>query len=64
MAGQNTEPLTARSDQGEVLVDGPGTVIASLSPDAAEESGQRLIEAARRARYGSGRTRSTMQATN
>lgn len=51
MAGKTVEPLTARSDRGEVLVDGPGTVIASLTPDAAEESGQRLIAAARRARY-------------
>lgn len=38
------------AEQGEVHVDGPGGVAVALTPDAAEETGRRLIEAASAAR--------------
>lgn len=42
--------MTAYVVEGEVVVLGPDAVALSLTPDAAEESGRRLLEAARRAR--------------
>ena len=39
MVARLSEPLTALSNKGEVLIDGPGIVIATLSPDAAQETG-------------------------
>jgi hypothetical protein len=44
------EPMTVRAVDGEVVVLGPDSVAISLSPDAAEESARRLIEAAEDAR--------------
>lgn len=38
------------ADHGEVQVSGPDGVAVSLTPDAAEETGSRLIEAANEAR--------------
>lgn len=50
-------PATAHSlasavsaEAGEVLVDGPDGIAAAMTPDAAEETGRRLIEAAAAAR--------------
>ena len=42
--------MTAYAVDGEVVIMGPDAVALSLTPDAAEESGRRLLEAARRAR--------------
>lgn len=45
-----TEPGTASAEDGVVVLDGPDGVAASIEPDPAEETGRRLIEAARLAR--------------
>ena len=42
--------MTAYVVDGEVVVLGPDSVALSMTPDAAEESGRRLLEAAKRAR--------------
>ena len=42
--------MTVEVVEGEVVVLGPDAVSVSLTPEAAEESGLRLIEAANRAR--------------
>jgi hypothetical protein len=47
-----SEPMTVRVVDGEVVVLGPDAVAVSLTPDAAEESGRRLVEAAGEARRG------------
>ncbi len=47
--------MTTYVVEGEVVVLGPDSVALSLTPDAAEESGRRLLEAARRARTAGGR---------
>lgn len=44
------EPGEAVAEAGQVLLDGPDGVAVSLSPDAAEETGRRLIAAAEEAR--------------
>ena len=51
MIVRQNEPLTALWDDDAVLIDGPGYGIASLSPDAAEETGRRIIAAAQQARH-------------
>jgi hypothetical protein len=38
------------AEEGQVLVDGPGSVAVAMTPEAAEETGRRLIEAAALAR--------------
>jgi hypothetical protein len=43
-------PMTVEVVEGEVVVLGPRSVSVSLTPAAAEISGERLIEAARLAR--------------
>lgn len=43
-------PSQVTAEQGEVHVDGPDGVAVSLTPEAAEETGRRLIEAAGKAR--------------
>jgi len=43
------EPLLVEVVEGEVVVLGPDGLNGSLTPRAAEESGRRLLEAARRA---------------
>lgn len=37
------EPSLVSSEEGEVIVDGPDGVAVSLTPEAAEETGERLI---------------------
>ena len=44
------EPMTVQAVDGEVVVLGPDSVAVSLTPDAAEESGRRLIAGAENAR--------------
>ena len=44
------QPGEAVAEAGQVLLDGPDGVAVSLSPDAAEETGRRLIAAAQEAR--------------
>lgn len=44
------EASSVTAEDGEVIVEGPGGVAVSLTPDAAEETGRRLIEAATLAR--------------
>jgi putative intracellular protease/amidase len=39
-------PSTVTAEQGEVQVDGPGGLATALTPDAAEETGNRLLKAA------------------
>lgn len=38
------EPSTVESEEGQVFVDGPDGVAVSLTPEAAEETGERLID--------------------
>ena len=47
-------PSSVAAEAGEVLVDGPNGVATALTPDAAEETGRRLIAAASLARQQSG----------
>jgi len=44
------EPMRVQMVEGEVVVLGPDGVAVSLTPEAAEESARRLIDAAREAR--------------
>jgi hypothetical protein len=44
------EPMTVTTVDGEVVVLGPDAIAAALTPDAAEESGRRLMSAAEAAR--------------
>jgi hypothetical protein len=46
----HSEPSDVNAEAGEVLVEGPDGVAVSLTPDAAEETGRRLIIAASQAR--------------
>lgn len=53
MAGQSEafeDPVTASAVDGQVVILGPGAIAATLTPEAAEESARRLMEAARQAR--------------
>lgn len=45
-----TEPGTASAEAGVVVLDGPDGVAVAMLPDAAEETGRRLIAAAEQAR--------------
>ena len=45
-----TEPSEVIVEEGEVIVEGPDGVAVTLSPDAAEETARRLVEAAAEAR--------------
>ena len=49
------QPGTASAEAGVVVMDGPSGVAVSMLPDAAEETGRRLIAAAEEARRQSGR---------
>ncbi len=40
----------ASAEQGEVVLDGPDGVAVSLTPDAAEQTGRHLIDAAEETR--------------
>jgi hypothetical protein len=44
------EPSNVSAEQGEVVVDGPDGVAVTLTPDAAEETSQRLTDGAAQAR--------------
>ena len=44
-----SEPGKADAEQGMVVLDGPNGVAVTLTPDAAEKTGQSLIEAASKA---------------
>jgi hypothetical protein len=44
------EPTDADSVDGEVVLIGPGTIAASMTPKAASETARRLRAAARKAR--------------
>lgn len=46
----HAHPSEVAAEQGEVLVDGPNGMTGALTPDAAEETGKRLIDAAGKAR--------------
>jgi hypothetical protein len=55
------EPLTAHkqasqvaAEGGNVIIDGPDGVAITMSPDAAEETGKRLVQAAGEARRQAG----------
>ena len=45
-----TDPGVATAEYGQVILDGPDGVAIAMTPDAAEETGRRLIEAAGEAR--------------
>lgn len=44
------QPGLASAEAGQVLLDGPDGVAVSMTPDCAEETGRRLIDAAEQAR--------------
>lgn len=44
------KPSIVHADCGEILLDGPNGLAAAFTPDAAEETGRRLLAAAQRAR--------------
>lgn len=44
------QPSEVVAEMGEVLVEGPNGVAVSLTPDAAEETGRRMMKAAADAR--------------
>lgn len=46
----HSEPGTASAEDGHVLLDGPGGIAITLTPDAATVTGERLVEAGRQAR--------------
>ena len=46
----HSEPSDVNAEQGQVLVEGPDGVAVTLTPDAAEETGRRMINAASEAR--------------
>ena len=47
MLTPETQPGIATAEQGQVTLDGPDGVAVAMTPDAAAETGRRLIEAAR-----------------
>ena len=44
------DPSDVLAEQGDVLVEGPNGVAVTLTPEAAEETGRRMIRAAAEAR--------------
>ena len=50
VSAPHDRPSHVTAEQGEVHVDGPDGVAASFTPDAAEETGHRLVTAASEAR--------------
>jgi hypothetical protein len=46
----HSEPSDVNAEQGIVIVEGPDGVAVTLTPDAAEETGRRMIRAASEAR--------------
>lgn len=49
MTHTHDEPSQVVAEEGQVIVDGPGGVVVTLTPEAAGETGHRLIEQAGRA---------------
>jgi hypothetical protein len=47
----HSEPSEVNAEQGQVIVEGPNAVAVTLTPDAAEETGRRMIIAACEARH-------------
>ena len=45
-----SQPSQVTAEEGEVHVDGPDGIAVALTPDAAEETGRRLLDAAAEAR--------------
>ena len=52
MVGLNAhgDPSEVVAEQGEVIVEGPNGVAVTLTPEAAEETGRRMVRAAAEAR--------------
>ena len=48
--GAQTDPSDVVAEQGEIIVEGPDGVAVTLTPDAAEETARRLMEAVSEAR--------------
>jgi hypothetical protein len=46
----HSNPSDVNAEQGQVIVEGPDGVAVTLTPDAAEETGRRMISAASEAR--------------
>lgn len=46
----HSQPSEVNAEQGEVIVEGPDGVAVTLTPDAAEETGRRMLKAASEAR--------------
>jgi hypothetical protein len=40
----HNEPCEVAAESGEVMIDGPGGHVFSLTPDAAKQTGSRLLE--------------------
>jgi hypothetical protein len=47
---EEKEPSRVAAEEGQVIVDGPDGVAVTLTPDAAEETARRLLEAVDEAR--------------
>jgi len=45
-----SDPSDIHIEEGQVIVEGPDGVAVTLTPDAAEETGRRMIDAAMEAR--------------
>lgn len=48
--GVHDDPSEVTAEEGEVIVEGPDGVAVTLTPDAAEETGRRMMRAANEAR--------------
>jgi hypothetical protein len=46
----HVEPREVVAEEGEVIVEGPDGVAVTMTPDAAEETGRGMLEAASEAR--------------
>ena len=46
----HSDPSDVAAEEGEIFVEGPDGVAVTLTPDAAEETARRLLEAASEAR--------------
>ncbi len=55
---EHVEASQVTAERGKIMIDGPDGVAVTMSPDAAEETARRLLEAVREARgQGTGRGR-------
>jgi hypothetical protein len=48
--GAHAHPSEIAAEEGDVIVEGPDGVAVTLTPDAAEETGRRMLRAAEEAR--------------